>query len=97
LDQEALMAETMNYPLTHQGVRNLDSPRRALNTGAGKVNVGPDERAVSTLSGAVLTGFALGMGGLCGLLVGTVGAALVYRGLSGHCSAYAAIGINTAK
>jgi uncharacterized membrane protein len=97
LDQEAIMAETTNYPLTHQGVRNLDSPRRALTAETSKVNVGSDERAVSTLSGGVLAGFALGMGGLCGLILGTVGAALVYRGLSGHCSAYAAIGINTAK
>jgi uncharacterized membrane protein len=91
------MAETINYPITHQGVRNLDNPRRALDVGSNKVNVSPDERAVSTMSGALLTGFALGMGGVCGLLLGTAGAALVYRGLSGHCSAYAAIGINTAN
>ena len=91
------MAATSDYPLTHQGVRNLDSPRRTVDYRSKEVNVGPGERAVSTLSGAVLTGIGLGTGGTSGLLLGITGAALVYRGLSGHCSAYAAMGVNTAK
>ena len=35
-------------------------------------------------------------GTLGGLLIAAGGGALIYRGLSGHCSAYGALGINTA-
>ncbi len=69
------MPATMNYPLTHQGVRDLDAPLGAMKSGGKDVNVGAEERAVSTLSGAILGGFALGIKGLSGLLLGTAGAA----------------------
>jgi len=86
------MAEVMNYPMTRQGVRDLDNPLPPS-----QVNVGPNERAASTLGGAVLAGFGLGNGGLVGLLFAVAGGALAYRGVTGHCSAYAAAGINTAR
>jgi uncharacterized membrane protein len=86
------MAAVMDYPMTHQGVRDLDHPRRP-----NQVNVGPNERALSTLGGAILAGLGLSEGGLCGLLIAATGAALAYRGVTGHCSAYAAAGINTAR
>lgn len=88
------MAEgtTVNYPMTRQGVRDLDHPIRP---GAGGVNVGPGERAASALGGALLAGLGLGRGGACGLACAALGAALAYRGYSGHCSAYSALGINT--
>ena len=86
------MAERINYPMTHQGVRDLDNPIRP---GRGRVNVGPNERAASTFGGAVLAGLGLGRGGLSGLALAALGAALAYRGTSGHCSVYEAAGINT--
>jgi len=82
----------MRYPMTHQGVRDLDNPIRPT-----AVNVGPNERALSALSGAILAGFGLGKGGPMGLLLLATGGALAYRGVTGHCSAYAAAGINTAR
>jgi uncharacterized membrane protein len=88
------MVGTMNYPMTRQGVRDLDNPIRPNSSG---VNVGPDERAASTLAGAVLAGIGLGRGGLVGLLFAAAGGALAYRGVTGHCSAYATAGINTAR
>jgi uncharacterized membrane protein len=88
------MAAVMNYPMTHQGVRDLDNPIRPRSSG---VNVGPEERAASTVGGAVLAGIGLGRGGLVGLLFAAAGGALAYRGVTGHCSAYAAAGINTAR
>ena len=86
------MAAVMNYPMTRQGVRNLDHPLRPS-----RANVGRDERAASTVGGAILAGIGLGRGGLVGLLFAAVGGALAYRGVTGHCSAYAAAGINTAR
>jgi len=84
------MTAVMEYPLTHQGVRDLDNPTRPT-----RVNVGPSERAVSAVGGGLLAGFGLGQGSAAGLLLAAVGGALAYRGVTGHCSAYAAAGINT--
>jgi uncharacterized membrane protein len=85
-----------DYPMTHQGVRDLDNPIRPGRR-AGGVNVGPDERAASALGGAVLAGFGLARGDLCGLLLAAAGGALAYRGVTGHCAGYAAAGIDTAR
>jgi uncharacterized membrane protein len=82
-----------HYQMTHQGVRDLNNPLR----GGPKVNVGPIERAASSVGGAVLAGLGLGKGGVAGLLLAAAGAALVYRGQTGHCSLYQAAGVNTAK
>ncbi|QDU22429.1 YgaP-like transmembrane domain [Urbifossiella limnaea] len=84
---------TVNYPMTRQGVRDLDHPVRP-STGGG-VNVGPAERAASALGGALLAGLGIGKGGATGLAMAAVGAALAYRGYSGHCSAYSALGVDT--
>ena len=86
------MSRISNYPLTRQGVRNLDNPIRPSG-----VNVGPGERAVSTFAGALLAGFGMSKGGIVGLLLAATGGALAYRGMTGHCSGYAAAGIDTAR
>jgi uncharacterized membrane protein len=86
------MASATSFPKTRQGVRDLDRPARPSG-----VNVGPNERAASTLGGALLAGFGLARMGLCGLALAALGGALVYRGATGHCHAYAAAGVNTAR
>jgi uncharacterized membrane protein len=86
------MAEQLTFPTTHQGVRDLDHPVRY----DPRVNVGGSERAASSVGGAILAGMGAGRGGLGGLLLAAVGAALIYRGATGHCSLYAAAGIDTA-
>ncbi|WP_020474632.1 YgaP family membrane protein [Zavarzinella formosa] len=85
------MAATTEYSMTKQQVRDLDQPPHDT-----EVNVGPDERALSTVGGAVLAGFGVGIGGMAGCLLATVGGAIAYRGVTGHCSAYAAAGVSTA-
>ena len=87
------MAQVQRYQMSRQGVRDLDRPVRPPS----RVNVGPNERAASTMGGAVLAGLGMGRGGLLGLLLAAAGGALVYRGVTGHCSAYAAAGVNTAR
>ena len=88
------MADAMSFPMTRQGVRDLDHP---ISPGAGQVNVGATERAFSTLGGALLAGYGTGQGGLWGLIFAAAGAGLIYRGATGHCSLYAATGVNTAR
>ena len=90
------MATTMNFETTRTGVRDLDHPVRP---DSGRVNVGPTERALSSLGGAVLAGLGVGSGrlaGLAGLALAALGGALIYRGSTGHCTLYAAAGVNTA-
>jgi len=62
---------------------------------AAPVNVGDGERAVSAAAGAVLAALGLSRFSLPGLLVAGVGGALIYRGVSGHCSVYSALGLDT--
>jgi uncharacterized membrane protein len=57
--------------------------------------VGDWERAGSTGLGAILAVYGLKRRSLFGLLLSGVGASLVYRGVSGHCDAYEALGVNT--
>ena len=66
-------------------------------TTARPLNVGQQERWLSSLGGGVLTLYGLRRGGFGGLLLAAAGGGLLYRGLSGHCDLYAALGINTTE
>jgi uncharacterized membrane protein len=59
------------------------------------VNVGQTERQISAIGGGALALYGLTRGSLGGLLLAGVGGALVYRGVTGHCPAYTATGVNT--
>ena len=61
-----------------------------------QVNVGDTERLVSQLGGAVLLGAGLLRGGAKGLLLATLGGALIHRGVTGRCMVYQLLGANTA-
>jgi uncharacterized membrane protein len=61
------------------------------------VNVGSTERLVSAVAGGALAVAGLRARSVPGALAALVGGALVYRGVSGHCSGYSALGINTAR
>jgi len=60
-----------------------------------RVNVGSTERWVSALAGGMLAAWGLRRRGKAGYGGALVGAELLYRGISGHCPAYSAIGIST--
>lgn len=62
----------------------------------GAQNVGDTERAISVIAGLGLALSGLRRGRAIGLLLTTAGAGLVWRGLTGHCYSYEALGINTA-
>jgi len=63
---------------------------------AGQRNVGRAERWVSALGGAMLALWGLRRASLPGLAVAAAGAALAWRGVSGWCSLYGALGIDHA-
>ena len=58
------------------------------------VNVGDKERMLSAIAGGALTLYGLRRGSLGGLLIAGLGAALGYRGLTGHCAMYEKLGID---
>lgn len=61
------------------------------------VNVGGTERAWSAFAGASLVAIGLSRRSLPGLVAAIGGAGLVFRGLTGRCGFYRAIGISTAE
>jgi uncharacterized membrane protein len=60
-------------------------------------NISQRERLYSAVGGAVLLLAGLSRGKLGGLLMTVCGGALVYRGWSGHCHCYDALGIDTSE
>jgi uncharacterized membrane protein len=64
--------------------------------GGRKVNMDDTERWASGVSGGAIALLGFKVGGLPGLALAALGGGLVYRGLSGHCDFYDALGINTA-
>jgi uncharacterized membrane protein len=61
------------------------------------VNVGQTERIISLAGGGLLAACGLSRGNLGGLVLGAIGAGLVYRGWTGHCDVYQALGMNSAQ
>ena len=86
-----------DYPLTHQGVRNLDQPHRVRGRDPMPVNVGPEERVLSALGGGALTALGLASRGWIGLGLLLAGGSLLVRGATGFCAVNQAIGRNTAR
>lgn len=64
--------------------------------GSSGVNVGQTERWVSAIGGGALALYGLTRGSLGGIALGLLGAALVQRGVRGHCELYQAMGYDTA-
>jgi uncharacterized membrane protein len=63
----------------------------------GEVNVGRTERLVSTLGGGALALAGARRRGVPGALLATLGAALLHRGVTGHCHVYSAVGVDTSR
>jgi len=63
---------------------------------SGSVNVGQYERWASAVGGGALALYGITRGSLGGIALALVGAALVQRGVSGHCNLYEAMNFNSA-
>ncbi|MEP7212445.1 MAG: SRPBCC family protein [Acidobacteriota bacterium] len=58
-------------------------------------NVGSAERVVSALAGGGLVAYGLKQGGFAGVVALVAGGSMLYRGTTGHCHAYDALGVDT--
>ena len=65
-------------------------------SGGRTTNVGKVERIASTIGGGALIGYALLNRSKFNTALGVLGAALAYRGATGQCEVYRALGVNTA-
>jgi uncharacterized membrane protein len=83
----ATVSPQTRRPLTRQRQRGRPG---------GPINVGEKERLLSFVGGAALSLFGLSRRSWAGLGLAAVGGSLMYRGLSGQCSLYQALGICTA-
>jgi uncharacterized membrane protein len=61
-----------------------------------RVNVGRFERWLSMAAGGALAAYALRRRSIPGGTAAVAGAALLYRGVTGHCDVYQALGVNRA-
>ena len=62
----------------------------------GEANVGETERWASGIAGGALALYGLaGRRSLLGGLLAALGGTLLYRGVSGHCPLYGALGVDT--
>jgi uncharacterized membrane protein len=87
---------TANQPKSLDDVRPQPNVEPQTQAEPGGVNVAWVERRFSLLGGIGLAIFGLTRRSLPGLGLTAVGAALVQRGITGHCSVYNAFGVNTA-
>lgn len=63
---------------------------------SGRVNVGPTERWLSLLAGGAIAAYALKRRTPAGGAAAIASAVLLYRGGTGHCDVYQALGVNRA-
>lgn len=60
------------------------------------INVGDTERTISAVAGGFVLLYGLSKLSLSTIVAAVAGGALIYRGITGHCSAYQALDVSTA-
>jgi uncharacterized membrane protein len=83
--------ETLTDAMQTQSLTGVDST-----SGVQTPNVGQVERLVSSVGGGALALYGVTRGSLGGIALALLGAALVQRGVSGHCNVYEAMNFSTA-
>lgn len=78
-----------SWPGSHPRRRPRQRPRSR------RENVGRTERIASLIAGSVIGAFAFKQRGRLGLVLSVAAGELIYRGMTGHCHVYSAIGINS--
>jgi uncharacterized membrane protein len=97
------MAESMQEALQQAGIASDQGTggmrKGAEGHGRGNVNVGEIERWASSIGGGALALYGITRlitnGSVGGAVLALVGGSLLYRGTTGHCEMYHALGINT--
>jgi uncharacterized membrane protein len=76
-------------------IRSSERTSLSRLNGNARVNVGQSERLASLFGGGLLALYGLSRGTTNGLLLSGIGAALAYRGATGHCHVYQALGMDS--
>ncbi len=67
-----------------------------LHSSSADINVGGTERLASVIGGSAVALYGLTRGSVGGVAAALLGGLLVYRGTTGHCPAFSALGISSA-
>ena len=78
------------------GYYEVDRPSRRMRPARRHVNVGNLERWLSVVAGGALAAYAFRQRRKQGGAAAIVGAAMLHRGMTGHCNVYQTIGLNRA-
>jgi len=87
---------TIEERLTAAGQTPLPTSGELTGGGGVKTNIGEAERWACAIGGGALALYGVTRGSLGGIALGLLGAALVQRGVSGHCNLYEAMNFSTA-
>jgi hypothetical protein len=93
-----MSSTTKDHAAKHGHRTHADGRVHRASTGnalQSQANVGELERIASAVGGAVLVAAGLRRGWLSGSILALAGGALVYRGISGRCMLYEALGVST--
>ena len=91
------LGDEASTPRVNNGRNSGNASRETMARQSSSTNVGTTERAVSVTAGSILALTGLSRASLPGLLIAGVGGAMIFRGATGHCPAYEALGVDTAK
>ncbi len=91
--KESVLRDTA---LTPTSGRTGSVNRAEDSRGSQSTNVGQTERYISAIGGGALALYGLTRGSLGGITLALIGGSLVYRGTTGHCNVYEAMGVDTA-
>jgi uncharacterized membrane protein len=83
--------------MTMHQMQSASRPARESNYAQNRVNVGGQERLVSLVGGGLLAAYGLTRGTTGGVVLAGIGAALAYRGATGHCMCYQTLGISSVE
>jgi len=81
----------------HPRGRSMTSRAHGSDESTRRINVCDSERLLSVGVGSGLAVYGLTRGSLAGLATAAIGGCIAYRGVTGHCELYHALGINTAE
>ena len=84
------------HPVGQHGPDVIAEPTHSPEHERGRHNVSNTERIVSATSGALLVTLGLSRRSLGGIAIAALGGGLIYRGATGWCDLYNALGLNTA-
>lgn len=92
------MSQMQTYQSTANGQSGSQRPQNELSTRGCctlEENLSRDEQTMSLWGGTALLAAGILKGRFSGLLLVGLGASLLYRGSTGHCHLYEAMGFNT--